>query len=232
VLDVGCGRGAALFAALAEVGPDGFVVGVDLAAGMVRATAAQAVGRGLRNVRVVVDDAEALGFPDHSFEAALSSFAVILTPDPAAALASLHRVLVPGGRLAFTAFGPDEPGWERPGAALNAFLPPRTAALRQSRAARYNALGRSPEEAADLLHRAGFTDVHSHEHPAVTHYPNADAVWQAQRAGGWRAALEAIPAGRLDEARRATLAELSRLAAPDGSLRRRTAIRYTTALRG
>jgi ubiquinone/menaquinone biosynthesis C-methylase UbiE len=231
VLDVGCGRGAVLFAALADVGPDGYVVGIDLAAGMVRATAAQAAGRGLRNVRVQVDDAEALGFPDRSFEAALSSFAVIFTPDPVAALTSLHRVLVPGGRLGFTAFGADEPGWDRPGAALNTFLPPRIAQLRQSRAARYNALGRSPEEAADLLHRTGFTDVRSCEHTAVTHYPNADAWWQAQRAGGWRAALEAIPAERLDEARRATLAELALLAAPDGSLRRRTAIRYTTALR-
>ncbi|MDH6141326.1 ubiquinone/menaquinone biosynthesis C-methylase UbiE [Kitasatospora sp. GP30] len=231
VLDVGCGRGAVLFAALGEVGPDGYVVGVDLADGMVRATAAQAAGRGLRNVRVRVDDAEALGFPDRSFEAALSSFAVIFTPDPVAALSSLHRVLVPGGRFGFTAFGADEPGWERPGAALNAFLPPRMARLRQSRAARYNALGRSPEEAADLLHRAGFTDVRSHEHPAVTHYPSADAWWQAQRAGGWRAALEAIPAARLDEARQAVLTELSRLAAPDGGLRRRTAVRYTTALR-
>jgi ubiquinone/menaquinone biosynthesis C-methylase UbiE len=231
VLDVGCGRGAVLFAALAEVGPEGYVVGVDLAQGMVRATAAEASGRGLRNVSVRLDDAEALGFPDHSFEAALSSFAVIFTPDPVAALGSLHRVLVPGGRFGFTAFGADDPGWDRPGAALNSFLPPRAARLRQSRAARFNPLGRSPEEAAELLHRAGFTDVRTVEHPAVTHYPDADAWWHAQRAGGWRAVLEAIPAARLDAARRAALAELAPLAGPDGTLVRRTAIRYTTALR-
>ncbi|WP_327068353.1 methyltransferase domain-containing protein [Kitasatospora sp. NBC_01250] len=231
VLDVGCGRGAVLFAALAEVGREGYVVGVDLAPGMVRATAAQAAGRGLRNVCVRVDDAEALGFPDSSFEAALSSFAVIFTPDPAAALDSVHRVLVPGGRFAFTAFGADEPGWERPGAALNAFLPPEAARVRQSRAARFNPLGRSPEEAAELLHRAGFGDVHTVEHPAATHYPDAEAWWRSQRAGGWRAVLEAIPAERLDEARAAALAELTPLMAADGSLVRRTAIRYTTALR-
>ncbi|WP_051969947.1 class I SAM-dependent methyltransferase [Kitasatospora azatica] len=231
VLDVGCGRGAVLFAALAEVGPEGYVVGVDLAPGMVRATCSEATGRGLRNVSVRVDDAEALGFPDHSFEAALSSFAVIFTPDPAAALASLHRVLVPGGRLGFTAFGADEPGWERPGAALNAFLPPEAARLRQSRAARFNPLGRSPEEAAELLHRSGFTDVRTIEYPAATHYPDAEAWWRSQRAGGWRGVLEAIPAGRLDEAKQAALAALAPLGAPDGSLVRRTAIRYTTALR-
>ncbi|MDH6118185.1 class I SAM-dependent methyltransferase [Kitasatospora sp. GAS204B] len=231
VLDVGCGRGAVLFAALAEVGPEGYVVGIDLAPGMVRATAAQAAGHGLRNVNVRVDDAEALGFPDHSFEAALSSFAVIFTPDPVAALASVHRVLVPGGRFGFTAFGADEPGWERPGAALNAFLPAPAARLRQSRAARFNPLGRSPEEAAELLHRAGFTDVRTVEHPAATHYPSAEAWWRSQRAGGWRGVLEAIPAERLDEARAAALAALAPLAAADGTLVRRTAIRYTTALR-
>ncbi|GAB2750591.1 class I SAM-dependent methyltransferase [Kitasatospora kifunensis] len=232
VLDIGCGRGAVLFAALAEVGREGYVVGVDLAPGMVRATAAQAAGRGLRNVCVRVDDAEALGFPDGSFEAALSSFAVIFTPDPAAALASVRRVLVPGGRFGFTAFGADEPGWERPGAALNAFLPPEAARVRQSRAARFNPLGRSPEEAAELLHRAGFSDVRTAEHPAATHYPDAEAWWRSQRAGGWRGVLEAIPAERLDEARAAALAELAPLMAADGSLVRRTAIRYTTALRG
>jgi ubiquinone/menaquinone biosynthesis C-methylase UbiE len=231
VLDIGCGRGAVLFAALAEVGPQGFVVGVDLADGMVRATAAEAAGRGLRNVRVCQDDAEALGFPDRSFEAALSSFAVIFTPDPAAALAEVGRVLVPGGRFGFTAFGADEPGWERPGAVLNAFLPPQAARRRQSRAARYNPLGRSPEEAAELLHRAGFTDVRTVEHPAVTHYPDAESWWRAQHAGGWRAVLEAIPAARLDQARTETLAALATLAGPDGSLVRRTAVRYTTALR-
>ncbi|WP_051966760.1 class I SAM-dependent methyltransferase [Kitasatospora mediocidica] len=232
VLDVGCGRGAVLFAALAEVGPEGYVAGVDLAPGMVRATAAQAAGRGLRNVSVRVDDAESLGFPDGSFEAALSSFALIFTPDPAAALDSLHRVLIPGGRLGFTAFGADEPGWDRPMAALNAFLPPEAARRRQSRAAKFNPLGRTPEEVAELLHRARFTDLRTVEHPAATHYPDAAAWWQSLRAGGWRGLLESIPAERLDEARDAALAELAPLARPDGSLCRRTAVRYTTALSG
>ncbi|MFI9275090.1 class I SAM-dependent methyltransferase [Kitasatospora sp. NPDC052896] len=231
VLDVGCGRGAVLFAALAEVGPEGYVAGVDLAPGMVRATAAQAAGRGLRNVAVRVDDAESLGFPDGSFEAALSSFAVIFTPDPVAALGSVRRVLVPGGRLGFTAFGADQAGWDRPRAALNAFLPAEAARRRQSRAARYNALGRSSEEAAELLHRAGFTDVRTVEHLAATHYPDAEAWWRSVRTCAWRDLLEAVPAGRLDEARQAAFAALAPLAAPDGSLVRRTAVRYTTALR-
>ncbi|MDH6112281.1 ubiquinone/menaquinone biosynthesis C-methylase UbiE [Kitasatospora sp. MAP12-15] len=232
VLDVGCGRGAVLFAALAEVGPEGYVVGVDLAAGMVRATAAHAAGLGLRNVHVRLDDAESLGFPDCSFEAALSSFALIFTPDPEAALTSLRRVLVPGGRLGFTAFGADEPGWERPLAALNAFLPPAAAHRRQSRAAKFNPLGRSPEEAAELLHRAAFTDLRTVEHQAATHYPDATAWWQSLRAGGWRGLLESIPAERLDEARAAAFAELAALAHPDGSLVRRTSVRYTTAISG
>ncbi|GAA1980724.1 class I SAM-dependent methyltransferase [Kitasatospora viridis] len=242
VLDLGCGRGAVLFAALAEVGPGGSVVGVDAAPGTVRATGARAAGRGLRNVRVELGEAPALGFPAGSFDAVLSSFVLALAPDPAAALASVHRVLVPGGRFGCTAFGADAPGWERPGAALDAFLSPHALRLRHSGAGRHNALGRSPQEAAELLHAAGFTGVRCEEHQAVSHYPDAAAWWRAMSlppaedrgkgaAGGWRAALDAVPAARLDEARQAALAELAGLAAPDGSLVRRTTIRYITASR-
>ncbi|MFE9424471.1 class I SAM-dependent methyltransferase [Kitasatospora sp. NPDC006697] len=231
VLDVGCGRGAVLFAALAEVGPRGAVTGVDPVPGTVRATGATAAGRGLRNVRVELGDVRALDFPDASFDVALSSAALVATPDPAAALASLHRVLAPGGRLGFTAFGADSPGWDRPGAALGAFLPPWAAGLRPGGAARRNALGGSPEEAAELLLRCGFGEVRSEQHDAVSHYPDAHSWWREQRTGDWRAALEAVPAEQLDRARTAALAELARLAGPDGGLTKRTAVRYTTALR-
>src|SRR5215472_14842824 len=50
VLDLGCGRGAVLFAAATAVGPDGYVAGLDLSPGMAHATATDIAARGLRNV--------------------------------------------------------------------------------------------------------------------------------------------------------------------------------------
>ena len=60
-----------------------------------RRRAAQAAAR----VTVVDGRAEELPFADASFDAAVSAFALCTVADPAAALAELRRVLVPGGTL-------------------------------------------------------------------------------------------------------------------------------------
>jgi len=51
------------------------------------------------SVRIVEGSAEALPFPDGSFDTAVATFCLCTVQDPAAALAELRRVLVPGGRL-------------------------------------------------------------------------------------------------------------------------------------
>jgi ubiquinone/menaquinone biosynthesis C-methylase UbiE len=50
-------------------------------------------------VAVVAGRAEELPFADASFDAAVSAFVLCTVADPAAALAELRRVLVPGGTL-------------------------------------------------------------------------------------------------------------------------------------
>jgi ubiquinone/menaquinone biosynthesis C-methylase UbiE len=124
VLDLGCGRGAVLFAAADAVGHDGYAAGIDLSPEMVHATSADAVRRGLRNVAVRVGDAEDPGFPAHSFEAVLAGLMMFITPDPDAALRAARRVLVPGGRFGMTTFGAPEPGWEAASRAALAFSEP------------------------------------------------------------------------------------------------------------
>ena len=68
----------------------GHVLGGDTSGGSV------AGGR----IEARVADAAALPFPAASFGAALSSFGVVLLPDPGRGVAELHRVLCPGGRVA------------------------------------------------------------------------------------------------------------------------------------
>lgn len=79
------------------------VVGVELNAG--RAAGAfrlsRRVGLG-RRVRVVRGDAQRLPFAAGVFDACISQEALLHVPDKAAVLAGCHRVLRPGGRLAFT----------------------------------------------------------------------------------------------------------------------------------
>jgi SAM-dependent methyltransferase len=51
------------------------------------------------NLEVVLDDIVASGLPDGSFDLVLCSEVIEHIPDPAGALASIHRILRPGGRL-------------------------------------------------------------------------------------------------------------------------------------
>ena len=110
MLDVACGRGASLYPALAAVRPDGCVVGVDLANGMVERLRSQLLVDGITDAEVAQGDAERLAASDGSFDALLAGFMIFFTPDPPAVLAELFRVVRPGGRVALSVFdGP--PAW-------------------------------------------------------------------------------------------------------------------------
>ncbi len=111
VLDVAVGRGAVLFAAAEQVGPDGSVIGIDLAEPMVDQTAAEARRRGLANVEVRQMDAEQLAFPDSSFGAVLCGFALFFFPHLDLALSEFIRVLKPLGWVAASTWGKDDERW-------------------------------------------------------------------------------------------------------------------------
>lgn len=96
VLDVGCGTGA--FAArLVARHPMQHVVGVDVSEGML-AEARRKLGHapGAAFVRAAAD---ALPFDAAAFDIVVSASALHYFPDPARALAEMHRVLRPGGRV-------------------------------------------------------------------------------------------------------------------------------------
>lgn len=80
-----------------------------------RAAAADRAGAASVRIEIVDGDAAALPAEDGSFDAAVVMGVLCSVPDPAAALAELRRVLVPGGELRF---------WEHvrsPNAAFRAF---------------------------------------------------------------------------------------------------------------
>ncbi len=71
-------------------------------------------------------DAEDLPFPDTAFDLAASAFGVIFVPHPAVAVAELHRVLRPGGRLGLTTW-PADGHMARMTDVVLGFFPPRPA---------------------------------------------------------------------------------------------------------
>ncbi len=94
VLDLGCGTGTASRAA---AGTAAFVAGVDLSAEMIGR--ADALARGITNLRFAIADAERLPFGDEEFTALLCTNSFHHYPDPAGAVGEMARVLAPGGRL-------------------------------------------------------------------------------------------------------------------------------------
>lgn len=98
VLDLGSGGGLDAILAAQAVGPAGSVTGLDFAGSMVEKATAVAARLGISNVTFVQGAAEAMPFPDETFDAVLVNGLLNLCPDKAVVAHELFRVLKPGGR--------------------------------------------------------------------------------------------------------------------------------------
>jgi len=94
LLDVASGPG---YVAAEAAARGASVVGVDFSSEMVALAA-----RRYPAIEFVEGDAEALAFPDRSFDAVAINFGVLHLARPDTALTEARRVLKPGGRCAFT----------------------------------------------------------------------------------------------------------------------------------
>ncbi|MFN8543590.1 MAG: class I SAM-dependent methyltransferase [Candidatus Binatia bacterium] len=99
LLDVATGAGHTALAFAPRVRR---AVALDLTAPMLETSARLAAERGLTNVEVRAGDAEALPFPDASFDLVTCRLAFHHFPRPGRAMLELARVLRPGGTLGFT----------------------------------------------------------------------------------------------------------------------------------
>lgn len=98
VLEVGVGTGLALPAY--ETAKR--VTGIDLSHDMLERARGRVLRDGLTNVDDLMEmDAEAMSFPDHSFDIAVAMFVASVVPHPDRLLAELKRVVRPGGHILF-----------------------------------------------------------------------------------------------------------------------------------
>jgi len=99
VVDCGSGSGTDTLIAGRLVGPTGWVVGVDMTPEMLTKARANAAQADVRNVEFREGVLERLPVETGWADVVISNGVLNLVPDKAAALAEMHRVLRPGGRL-------------------------------------------------------------------------------------------------------------------------------------
>lgn len=102
VLDLGSGGGLDVLLAARQVGPTGFVYGVDMTDKMLELARTNAAKIGATNVEFRKGELENLPLPDNSVDVIISNCVVNLSPEKENALAEAFRVLKAGGRLAIS----------------------------------------------------------------------------------------------------------------------------------
>jgi ubiquinone/menaquinone biosynthesis C-methylase UbiE len=213
VLDVAVGRGAVLFPAATQVGPDGRVIGIDLSADMVRETAAEIEGARWPHVEVRQMDAQELQFPEASFDWVLCGFSLWFFPQPHRALQEFRRVLKPGGRVGLTTWARECPflQWCLP--ELATLLPPHIlkAAVKPG-VSRFD----TPELLEAALLQAGFVDIRFRSEEADFVYARDEEWWLSLWTHGMRNLFEQLEAPVLAQVKADLLRRAQALKQPDG----------------
>lgn len=179
ILDVATGKGAVLIPAAQIVGSSGKIVGVDLSQGMLNELANRV---SLPWVELQQMDAEALDFPDQSFDVLFCSFAIFFFSNIGKALSEFKRVLKPGGKLAMSIWGKRSP--------LNLWVIQRAKELGAIRTLRTHTL-----ETGEALHQilqSDFPSVRVVEEKLDFAYKTRESWWNSLWAHGSRGMLEQL----------------------------------------
>ncbi len=95
VLEVGVGTGINL----ALYPPSCGVTGVDLSSRMLEKAQSRIVSKDLTHCRVMEMNAEAMAFPDDTFDVVYAPYVISVVPDPVKVAREMYRVCRPGGRV-------------------------------------------------------------------------------------------------------------------------------------
>jgi ubiquinone/menaquinone biosynthesis C-methylase UbiE len=188
ILDVCCGSGASTIPAAEKVGPEGFVLGIDLAEKLLERARSNAIKHGLQNVEFRVGDMLNLGLPMSEFDAVVCVFGIFFVPDMRAGVQALWEVVRPGGKLAITTWGPR---WFEP--ATTAFWN----AVRDVRPDLYKEFNPwdricDPRSLRALMADGGIQEAEVIAEAGRHPIPSPNAWWSAVLGSGYRGTLDQL----------------------------------------
>lgn len=234
VLDIGCGRGAALFPAAERVGPTGRVLGIDIAPAMIHETRQAAMRKGATNVEVRVLDGEAPNLPIRSFDVVVGSYSVIFLPNAPAALARYSKLLDDGGRIAFSSpvFAADTFPFLPPvfteiiPRSLLRNLPPEWRPEQIKR--RFNSWLEDLDDLRWTMTNAGFTDVEVVDEPVGLVAESGETWVDWSHTNGMRLLWQHLPEQEARQLRERLITALDAMREGNGPVRFDVPVRYVT----
>jgi ubiquinone/menaquinone biosynthesis C-methylase UbiE len=204
VLDLCCGTGASAIPSARAVGPDGRVIGVDVAGPQLELARAKAAREGLANIEFRRGDATRTGLPGGSFDAVVCVFGVFFAPNMGRFVAEMWRLVRPGGVLAITTWGPRlfEPAnvhfWD---------------CVREVEPALFKAFNpwdeiTTPGALIELFSRADVPGATAEAVPGQHHLDQPDGFWDVVLGSGYRATVDALSRDQRDRVRAQLLRRL------------------------
>lgn len=180
ILDVASGTGEPAISLAKAVGPTGHVIALDLSHDLLEIAAQRARQRSLYNVTTQVADAQHLPFADNTFDLGTSRFGVMFFGDPIQALREMHRVLRPGGRACFLAWGPvDQPYWASGMCTVHKHVGGSLLVPGSSDPFRFS----EPGELSAALRESGFQEIKEETRVIPWNWPgSAEDAWEQQKA--------------------------------------------------
>jgi SAM-dependent methyltransferase len=178
VVDIGCGCGQTSFDLAERVGPNGFILGVDISEPMLNRARERQRALGATNLEFRTADAQTYQFEREGFDLLFSRFGVMFFEDPTAAFRNLRTALRPTGRLTFLCWQAlDKNDWARIPfkAALQHVPPPAPMAPGAPGPFAFA----DPERVQQILGDAGFVAVHCEPYETALSLGGAATVEEA-----------------------------------------------------